>query len=123
VVEGIAAGKEGEGKAMTRLSESSPRYKSSIVIARLLASEGYTPKITKALRHYAKRHFPAATLRKYERVKRSLGEVTRNLSEGDRLVIGRFIAWQTRMAMDAGLRVGLAASLTTTEQDCEDRQS
>lgn len=46
----------------------------------------------------------------YDKRKKRLGKVCAELSEADRMAIGKFIASEARMSFEAGLRIGLSVS-------------
>src|ERR1035441_9591765 len=106
---------------MKRRSKNSNEINSSVVIARLLASEGYTSRVHSGIKRYASRQLNESARRRYERICKTMSEVASKLSAGDRLVIGRFISWHSRLAVDAGLRIGLAGALTSPVDEIENQ--
>lgn len=99
---------------MADLSE----IKSAVVIARLLGAEGFNEHVAQAVYHYSKNRVMTERQHKaYMRLKSALAEMCKEMDAGDRLIIGKFIAAQHRMAFDAGLRVGLAAFAALYAED------
>jgi hypothetical protein len=87
--------------------------KSSVVLARLLDSEGFTPFTASMVRRYALASLATPRQRKrYQSAKRAFSEMAHaKLSEGDRKILGLWISKLLKMSFDSGIRVGLGARL------------
>lgn len=93
--------------------------KSSVVVARLLESEGFTAHTANAMIRYSRRITHPSTQRRYERARRAAKESLRDLDEGTKAIVGKFINHQMRIAFDTGLRIGLAAHAALNDKECE----
>lgn len=85
--------------------------KSSVVIAKLLCSEGFTDHLGNQIEKYWKASIMRnQARRRIARLEKEFSEViTGKLDMKERLLLGRFIALHKRMSFDAGLRIGLQA--------------
>lgn len=88
---------------------------SSVVIAKLLHSEGWTEYVAACVRHYWKRRICNETDRAKDRIKQLEAafhdEVSANLTAAQKQIMGKFISLRERMGFDAGFRVGFMTSL------------
>ena len=92
-------------------SKSHSPLRSSVVIAKLLSSEGFTDHVANEVERYWK-HSSGLTdrqQRKIEQLERDLSELCANMTTGQRMVLGRFIGLQKKMSFETGLRIGLTA--------------
>jgi hypothetical protein len=96
------------------------RINSAVVIARLLDCEGFSPETANAVRRYALRRsgFTKRQRLMHHRRQKDFREAMKKLTEGDKLLLGRFIAARTKAAFDAGLRMGLAAFAVENGKEC-----
>lgn len=92
--------------------------RSSVVIARLLESEGFTAHTANAVMKYARRVMHHTTRSRYERNRMAAKAILRELDEGAKAVVGKFITHQMKASFDAGLRVGLAAHAELNSKPC-----
>lgn len=92
---------------------SKPGKQSAVVVAQLLSTEGFTDYTA----NQVKRYWMASVMDRrrrgrVENIKRAFSKlVAEKLDEGDRLVLGRFVALMEKMGFDTGLRIGLTAFL------------
>lgn len=94
---------------------------SAIIVARLLATEGFTDHTANEVERYWKRRSGLSPRqeRQIKRLEAELSEIMKSLSAGDRLVIGRFIGLRMKMAFDTGLKIGLQAFAQWTDKPVE----
>lgn len=97
------------------------RLKSSVVIAEMLKSEGFTDHTANAVTSYAAYRLGLSVrqLRQFRNLKKEMGEIMRDMPESKRLVIGRFIGIHKKIAFDTGLRIGLQAFAQQHGQEVE----
>lgn len=91
-----------------------PRVQSAVVIARLLGTEGFTDHVAAQVKRYWL-HRSGLTDRQrksIERLKKEFGEIMHGMTEGQRLIIGKYIGLLMRMQFDTGLKIGIQALLT-----------
>jgi hypothetical protein len=102
----------------------SPAPRSSVVIARLLASEGYTDYLANQIERYWMKTSGLSDrqTKKIQRLNKELSRIAKELSEGDKMVLGRFIGLHKKMAFDTGLRMGLIAYLTSLRNGKDDTE-
>jgi hypothetical protein len=95
--------------------------RSSVVIAKLLDAEGFSPRTAQAIRKWiANRRKTAAygaIVSKQRR--REFAELIKRigLSPGDRMILGKFISEMQSECFQAGLTIGLAALLLSGDGD------
>lgn len=82
---------------------------SSVVIARLLLSEGFDEPLIAAIQQYAK--ITAPNKERYEKHFHQFHEFTEKLAKEDKQLIGRFVGRNMEAAFDAGLRIGITTRL------------
>jgi len=101
--------------------KKTPEMRSLWPILRLLDTEGFTEYAAARIQRYHRKRVAdqVRQMQSFERNKKRLSEVMRNLSPADRLVIGKFMSIKEAMAFDAGLRIGLTARVTLPEQPKE----
>lgn len=99
---------------------SAPR--SSVVIAKLLHSEGYTDFVANMVKRYWRRNLVDPNrLGRLASIERAFREqVIPKLTDGDKKVLGRFMSVNSRMQFDAGLRIGLMSAMQGQEKDDAD---
>lgn len=98
------------------------RLRSSVVIAKLLASEGFNDYVQNCVETYWK-HSSGLTERqrtKLENMKKEFGEFMKDCTEAEKLLVGRFIGLHKKMAFDTGLRIGLAAFANQMDKELPD---
>lgn len=91
-----------------------PRCKSpnsAIVIARLLSTEGFSPHVANEVKRYMLRNATAEQLRRWKKKKRAMSAFMKNVSDGDKLIVGAFIGALCQMNFNAGLKIGMTAFL------------
>lgn len=94
-----------------------PQTKSIVAVARMLGAEGFTQKTAGAVRRYVRRELPAAVARRRARAKKLFSEmVAAKLSEGDRLILGRYLSHFAGEHLMAGIRLGLGCRLAPAEE-------
>ena len=89
----------------------SDQLRSSVAIARLLDSEGFSDHVANCVERYWKRNVLAVHKKnRVERTERAFEEsVIPKLSDADKIILGKFIGLHKKMSFDAGLRIGLTA--------------
>lgn len=89
--------------------------RSSVVIAKLLCSEGFTDHLGNQVEKYWKTSIMRnQAKRKIARLEKEFSEIiTAKLDMKERMLLGRFIGLHKRMSFDVGLRVGLQAFIET----------
>lgn len=84
--------------------------RSSVFIARLLDSEGFSDFVANQVERYWKRSIcDRRHLRKYGKLDKDITEMCKKLTEGEKTILGKFIALHKKMSFDTGLRIGLTA--------------
>ncbi len=106
----------------TRKEQPHKPLKSSVVIARLLKSDGFTDHVANQVLKYWRN---AAGLterqkRQMDGLQTELSDITGKLTAGERMVIGRFFGLRIKAAFDTGLRIGLMTSLHCKDIEVED---
>ena len=90
------------------------RVNSAVVIARLLGTEGFTEHVANEVKRYWL-HRSGLTERQQksiERLKKEFGEIMHGMTEGQRLIVGKYIGLLIRMQFDTGLKIGIQSLLT-----------
>lgn len=88
--------------------------KSLSKIAKILGAEGFNPYLSNKIKQYWQRK-SGLSQRQQANVKRLQTELTRiasTLSEGDRLILGKFIGLRAKQSFDVGLKTGLMTHIT-----------
>lgn len=82
-----------------------------MIIARLLATEGFTDHTANQVERYWKERsgLNGRQRRQIKQLETEWSEIAKKLSAAERLVIGRFIGLHKKMSFDAGLKIGLQA--------------
>jgi hypothetical protein len=99
---------------MPETGNKRPRVNSAVVIARLLGTEGFTDHVANEVQRYWK-HRSGLTERQrksIDRLKKEFGEIMHGMTEGQRLIIGKYFGLLMRMQFDTGLKIGIQALLT-----------
>lgn len=103
------------------MSKSKPHKKinSSVVIAKLLAGEGFTPYVSNLVENYYRNRSGLTDRQKKEAVELhyAFGKAISQLSVGERLIVGKFIGFKNKACFDTGLRIGLSAFANREAQD------
>ncbi len=96
--------------------------RSSVVIARLLDSEGFTDHTANQIERYWKKvaRLSPRQQRQILRLEKEIASMAAGLTEGQRLAMGRFIGLHKKMSFETGLRIGLTAYLMRVRQTAED---
>lgn len=98
----------------------SRNIKSSVVIAKLLASEGFSDHVQNLVEKYWLRSICWPGRRKsYRRLDRSLAELAAKLTEAEKMILGKFISLHKTMSFDTGMRIGLMAFATKRDREWE----
>lgn len=89
------------------------RNVNAVAVAKLLGTEGFSPHVAGLVRLYCLRNTSTPEQRRrFFRTKKAWSEIVKEkLTDGDRMVLGKFIGCLQAMAFDTGLRVGLTAFL------------
>ena len=98
------------------------KYNSAVVIARLLSTEGFTDRLANAVEKYWLKN-TGLSKRQQHQIKRldvELSKMAADLSEGEKRVLGRFIALHKKMSFDTGLRIGMTLAAHKNVQDVEE---
>lgn len=95
--------------------------KSSVVIAKLLGSEGFTDHVGNAIERYWKKTvMRRQASRKFARIEKEFSAlITEKMDMKERMLLGRFIALHKRMSFDTGLRIGLTAYALKVDKPVE----
>jgi hypothetical protein len=85
--------------------------RSAVVIARLLATEGFTDHTANQVERYWKEKsgLNRRQQRQISRLEDEISALAKDLSVTQRLALGRFIGLHKKMSFDAGLKIGLQA--------------
>jgi hypothetical protein len=98
----------------------SKRIKSSVVIARLLKSEGFNDHVAGIVEQYWRKTIIGPKGRsKMRKLDKEITDICKKLTDADRLILGKFIAAHKAMSFDAGLRIGLTAFARKTDKEYE----
>jgi hypothetical protein len=85
------------------------RRKSSVVIAKLLDSEGFNDHVQNLVEKYWLNVVSSAARKKHRRLERNIAEMCKKLDDGEKLILGKFISMHKAMSFQTGLRIGLTA--------------
>lgn len=91
---------------------------SAAVIAQLLGVEGYSDFVHNQVeRYWRRRVMDHRRANRVLRIERDFSKMVEelDLTEGDRLLLGKFIGLRAQMSFDTGLRIGLMAFLKRQE--------
>lgn len=86
---------------------STPR--SSVVIAKLLGSEGFSDHVANMVEKYWLRTILRGRGKARNLEKAFSEQVVPKLNDGDKLILGKFISLHKKMSFDVGIRIGLTA--------------
>jgi hypothetical protein len=91
---------------------------SSVVIAKMLDSEGFSDHVANQVERYWMRNIcnPRAR-KKYRKLDADIAAMCSKLTDGEKYILGKFIALHKRMSFDTGLRIGLSAFATKTNKE------
>lgn len=100
-----------EKDTVSTYSPKKPHINSAVVIARLLGTEGYTDFVANQVKRYWMRRSGLTDRQRdsIERLKDSFGQIMAKVSEGERLIIGRYFGLLMKMQFETGLKIGLQA--------------
>lgn len=89
----------------------SKQVRSATVIAQLLGTEGFSDFTANQVEKYwrTRSGLTDRQQRQIDRLNKEVSLIMSGLSEGDCLVIGKFIGLHKKMSFDAGLKIGLQA--------------
>lgn len=83
---------------------------SAAVIAQLLGTEGYSGFVhNQVSRYWRRRIMRREAEKKLAQLQEDFSEIMADLTAGDRLIVGKFIALRAQMSFDTGIRIGLTA--------------
>jgi hypothetical protein len=85
------------------------RLKSSVVIAKLLDSEGFNDHVQNMVEKYWLNTIKASGRKKHRRLERNIAEMCKKFDDGEKLILGKFISMHKAMSFQTGLRIGLTA--------------
>jgi len=100
--------------------------RSAVVVARLLGVEGYDDQTHNAVEHYWKNHvMDPRRAKNIERIEKKFSKLVLELelSEAERLTLGRFISVRSQMSFDSGLRIGMQAFAHANDKTLFDGRS
>lgn len=84
------------------------RLRSSVVIAQLLDSEGFSDHVANIVEKYWLKNICKGSMRKrHRKFEQDITAMCRKLTDGERMILGKFISMHKRMSFDTGLRIGL----------------
>ena len=84
--------------------------KSAVIIGRLLGTEGYSSFVhNQVTRYWRRKVMHKQAEKKLSRLEDDFSSIMAEMTEADRLVIGKFISLRSQMSFDTGLRLGLTA--------------
>lgn len=86
------------------------RNKSSVIIANLLDSEGFSDHVANSVEQYWMKNIcrtPAK--RRVRKLDKEITEMCKKFTDAEKLVLGKFIGIHKKMSFDTGLRIGLTA--------------
>lgn len=95
--------------------------KSTVVIARLLGNEGFTPYVANQIQTYWKKR-SGLTERQQKSIKalrKEFSSIMKNLDKKETLVIGKYIGLLEKMCFETGLKIGLQTFAESVEKDVE----
>lgn len=98
------------------------QLRSSVVIAKLLDSEGFTDFTANQVEKYWRKNIGGLTSRQKNKLEKIDGEVSefmKDKTEAERLLIGRFIGLHKKMSFDVGLRIGITAFAVKNDKNVE----
>lgn len=78
-------------------------------IAQLLGVEGYSDYVHNQVKRYWKRIVMRGGPKRVRKLERDFSALVADMSDGDKLLMGKFIAQRARESFDTGLRIGLMA--------------
>jgi hypothetical protein len=101
-----------------------PGKRSAVVIARLLATEGFTDHTANQVERYWKERsgLNARQRRQIERLEAEVSALTKDMTVAQRLALGRFIGLHKKMSFDVGLKIGMQAFAQRTDKPIEEEQ-
>jgi hypothetical protein len=100
---------------------SKRRASSAIVIAKLLSTEGFTSHTSECVKSYALRNGTPNQRRRWEKIRRAFSAMVKEkLDDGDKIIMGRFIAVLSHIHFDTGLRIGLTAFALDHAKEADD---
>ena len=93
------------------------KLRSSVAIAKLLDSEGFSDHVGNMVERYWLRIVSANARKKHRRLERSIAEMCKKLDDGEKLILGKFISMHKAMSFQTGLRIGLTAFATKHDKE------
>lgn len=97
------------------------KVKSCVEIARLLDAEGFSDHVASLVTKHALVTATPQQRRRFMRNKRMFSKmVQENLTDENRMVLGKFMSAKLHMAFETGLRIGLTAYLNLPIEQRED---
>lgn len=97
------------------------KFRTAAVIAQLLGVEGYSDHVHNQVEKYWCHTVMRRNARRsVRRLDADFSEIMATLSEGDKLIVGKFIALRCQMNFDTGLRIGLMAHAHTVDKPTQE---
>lgn len=97
---------------------SRPKLNSSLAIAEILGTQGYTDHVASMVTKHALIRATQWQRRQFKRNKAMFSEMVQaKLTEADKQILGKFISVKLAMSFDVGLRMGLTAFLHLSEAE------
>jgi hypothetical protein len=97
-----------------------PKNQSAIVVARLLSTEGFTDHLSGEIVKYALKQATQGQRQRFRRNKKMFSAMVKEkLTDADKLIMGKYFGCRLKMALDAGLRMGLTAFLNLPDEERE----
>jgi hypothetical protein len=82
--------------------------RSSVVIAKHLHSEGFSDHVANMVEKYWMRNICHGRHKKrYRKYEKEIAAMCSKLTDAEKMILGKFIAWHKRMSFDTGLNIGL----------------
>ena len=94
------------------------KMKSSVVIARLLGSEGFSDHVANMVeRYWMKNICRPGGRKKYRKFEKEITVMCSKLTDAEKMILGKFISVHKRMSFDTGLSIGLSAFARKTDKE------
>lgn len=95
------------------------RLHSSVVIAKMLKSEGFSDHVANEVERYWMKNIARGT-RRVRNLDKNMSEVMKKLDDGEKLIVGKFISMHKRQSFDTGLRIGLTAFAVKNDKEFDE---
>lgn len=95
------------------------KVNSAVVIAKLLGTEGFSDFVANQVESYWKGRsgLTERQQRSIARLDKEISRICESLSEGDKMLFGKFIGLHKKMSFDTGLKIGLQAFATKANKE------